>query len=246
MTGASSGIGYVVALELARRGYRVAASARRADALQDLVATAAGMAGTVRAYPLDVLDAAATAAAIPQIRADLGPIVLAFLNAGSNVPDKGLGFGGEGSRRTFDLNLTGTLNCLQPLLPAMTEQGKGQIIINASIAGYGPLPTAIAYGASKAALIHVAAGLRLKHARDNLLFQVLNPGFIRTPLTAKNKFPMPFLMEADVAARRICDGFQRSGFEITFPRRLAWPLKALNLLPWPAYLWLLGKANLKD
>lgn len=246
ITGASSGIGYFVALELARRGYRVAASARREEQLYELAKAAGGFAGAITPYPVDMLDTAVAASVVARIQADLGPISLAFLNVGANVADRGAGFGGDGTRRTLDLNIEGTLNALQPLLPAMIAQGRGQIIINASLAGYGPLPTAIAYGASKAALIHIAAGLRLKHARDNLFVQVLNPGFVRTPLTAKNKFPMPFLMDVEVAARRICDGFERSGFEITFPRRLAWPLKALNLLPWSAYLWLLGKANLKD
>jgi short-subunit dehydrogenase len=246
VTGASSGIGYFVALELARRGYSVGASARRQEQLNALAAAAAGLPGSIKPYPLDVIDAPATSKVLAQIQADLGPVALAFLNAGANIPDKGAGFGSDGSRRTFDLNITGMLNSLQPLLPAMIGQGRGQIVINGSLAGYGPLATAIAYGASKAALIHIAAGLRLKHARDNLFVQILNPGFVRTPLTAKNKFPMPFLMDVEVAARRICDGFERGGFELTFPRRLAWPLKALNLLPWSAYLWLMGRANLKD
>lgn len=243
VTGASSGIGRGVALELARRGYTVAATARRAAELDRLCADAAGLKGSVISYPGDVTDRAGMAALIAAIEAAHGPVALAFLNVGTYTPDDAGTFGGDGFRATFDINVIGTINCLGPLLAAMRPRGCGQIAVNASVAGYGPLPRATAYGASKAALINMAGSLRFAAAPEGITIQVVNPGFVRTPMTDNNDFPMPFLVELDDAARRICDGFERSGFEITFPRRLSWILKALNLLPWPLYFALVGRGT---
>lgn len=92
-------------------------------------------------------------------------------------------------------------------------------------------------------MISLAAGLRFHLASLGIHVQVVNPGFIRTPMTDGNKHPMPFLLEVDDAARRLCDGLERGGFEIRFPRRLAWLMRALTLLPWPIYFWIFGKAN---
>lgn len=243
VTGASSGIGRGVALELARRGYKVAATARRAAELDKLCTEAAGLKGSIVSYPGDVTDRAGMAALVAMIEARHGPIALGFLNVGAYTPDDAGTFGGDGFRATFDINLTGTINCLGPLLSAMRLRRRGQIAVNASVAGYGPLPRATAYGASKAALINMAGGLRFAAEPEGITIQVVNPGFVRTPLTDNNDFPMPFLVELDVAARRICDGFERAGFEITFPRRLSWSLKALNLLPWPLYFALVGRGT---
>ena len=243
VTGASSGIGRGVALELARRGWRVAATARRAGELEALAREAQGLKGSIAAYPGDVTDAAAMEAVCAEIGQAHGPVALAFLNVGTYVPDRPGAFGGAGFRQTIEVNVFGTLHCLSPLLARMRARGKGQIAVNASVAGYGGLPRAAAYGASKAALINMAESLKIELANDGVTLQVVNPGFVRTPLTDENTFPMPFLVELDDAARRICDGFERGGFEITFPRRLSWILKALNLLPYPAYFWLVGKGT---
>ncbi|MBV8568473.1 MAG: SDR family NAD(P)-dependent oxidoreductase [Methylobacteriaceae bacterium] len=241
ITGASSGIGRGVAIELARRGYRVAATARRADVLAVLAREAQGFGGDISAHPADVTDASGIAGAINEIETSRGAIVLAFLNAGSYFIDAPESFGGEGFRRTFELNVGGTANCLGPVLRSMRPRGRGQIAINASLAGYGGLPQAAAYGASKAALINLAESLRLSLADTGISIQVVTPGFVRTPMNAQNKYPMPFTLPADDAARRICDGFERGGFEITFPKRLAWPMKAINLLPYPLYFWIVGR-----
>ena len=243
ITGASSGIGRGVALELARRGFKVAATARRAEALDSLRVEASSLRGSVVCYPGDVTDRAAMARLIPDIEAREGAIALAFLNVGTYTPDDAGAFGGDGFRRTFEVNVIGAVNCLGPLLATMRQRSKGQLAVNASVAGYGPLPRATAYGASKAALINMVGGLRMAVEGEGLTIQVVNPGFVRTPLTEHNDFPMPFLVELDVAARRICDGFERAGFEITFPRRLAWMLKAINLLPWNLYFRIVRTAT---
>lgn len=240
VTGASSGIGLGVAQELARRGYKVVITARR---LAELEKAAEGSGGKLIARAADVTDRAAMAALVAEIEQNIGPIALAFLNVGTYTPDSAGSVGGDGFRATFDINVNGTLNALEPLVPLMSARGRGQIAVNASVAGYGGLPRATAYGATKAALINMCESLKFALERHGINIQVVNPGFVKTPLTAQNSFPMPFLVELDDAAKRICDGFEKSGFEITFPKRLSWILKAVNLLPYPIYFWLINRAT---
>ena len=239
VTGASAGIGRGVALELARRGYEVHATARRADDLRSLVEEAKGLKGLILAAPGDVTDRQGMASVVADIESRR-PIALALLNAGGNIPDAPGDFGGEGFARTFALNVQGVANSLNPVLNAMRARRRGQIAITGSIAGYGGLPGAGAYPPSKAAVISLAVGARFAAAPHNVTIQIVNPGYVKTPLTAANRHPMPFLMECDDACRRICNGFERGGFEIRFPRPLVWILKALGMLPYPAYFALFG------
>ena len=238
VTGASSGIGHAVALELARRGWRVAACARRVAELEALAALAPGK---IFACPGDVTDRAGMAALIAGIEAAHGPVALAFLNAGTYFPDGSGRVDAAAVMRTFEVNVGGAVNCLDPLIAAMAARKSGQIAVNASVAGYGGLPNSTAYGGTKAALINMAASLKFALDPLNIRIQVVNPGFVRTPLTDRNDFPMPFLMEREEAASHVCDGFERGGFEIAFPKRLAWILKALNMLPYALYFPLVAK-----
>jgi len=233
-TGASASIGRGVALELARRGYEVHATARRADELASLAGEAEGLPGSVVPAPGDVTDREAMARLVAEIEGRR-PIALAFLNAGGNFADEPGDFGGDGFQRTFALNVQGVVNGLNPVFNAMQARKRGQIAITGSLAGYGGLPNSGAYGPSKAAIISLAVGAKFRADPRNITIQIVNPGYVRTPLTATNTFPMPFLMECEEASRRICDGFERGGFEIRFPRRLAWIVRALNLLPYVAY-----------
>jgi len=244
VTGASSGIGRGVALELARRGYVVVASARRGEELRALASEAAGLAGRIEPAPVDVTDREAMVRLVAEIETR-GPLALAFLNAGGSFEDAAGDFGGAGFQKTFDLNVFGVVNGLNPLMNAMKKRGKGQIAINGSLAGYAGLPGAGAYGPSKAAIINLAAGAQFAGARAGVTIQIVNPGFVRTPLTAGNTHPMPGIIACDDASRRICDGFERSGFEIAFPRRLAWLVKALNLLPYSLYFALISRGGSK-
>jgi len=243
ITGASSGIGHAVALELARRGFRIAATARRADALAQLADMSAGR---IMSFPGDVTDKERMRAIVGEIEANHGPITLAFLNAGLYLPAERQGFAADIVMRTVGMNIGGTVFSLAPVLKAMEARGRGQIVFNGSLAGYAGLPGSLAYGASKAALIYMAETLRLTHAPLGLTIQIVNPGFVRTPMTAHEKtFSMPLLMEADAAARRICDGFERGGFEIAFPWQLAALFKAACLLPYEAFFAVLGAALAK-
>jgi NAD(P)-dependent dehydrogenase (short-subunit alcohol dehydrogenase family) len=238
VTGASAGIGRGVALELARRGYEVQATARRADELESLAREAQGLKGRIVAAPGDVTDREGMARLVAKMEA-VRPIALAFLNAGGNFPDAAGDFGGQGFARTFALNVQGVVNGLNPVFNAMRARKRGQIAITGSLAGYGGLPDAGAYGPSKAAIISLAVGAKFRADPHGVAVQIVNPGFVKTPLTADNTFPMPFLVECEEASRRICDGFERGGFEIRFPRPLAWAMRTITLLPWPAYFALL-------
>ena len=234
VTGASSGIGRGAALELARRGYRVHATARRKEALEALSLEAEGLKGSIVAAPGDVTDRARMAELVEEIERQ-EPIALALLNAGGYFSDVPGDLGGEGFTKTMALNLQGVLNGLNPVFNAMCARKRGQIAIVASIAGYGGLPNSGAYGPSKAALISLAEGMKFAADPANVTIQVVNPGYIKTPLTDRNAFSMPFLMEVGAASRRLCDGLECGGFEIRFPTRLALILRAITLLPYPLY-----------
>lgn len=229
VTGASSGIGRDLSLVLAARGWDVIALARRGDALAELAAAAAGP-GRILPAVADVRDAAGVKSAVETAAPGRTP-ALAVLNAGLYIPVKATALDVEDFRTTFEVNLNGTVSGLAAVLPGMLARGAGQIAIVASVAGYGGLPRASAYGASKAALINMAEALALELQPRNIRVQVINPGFVRTPATDQNDFEMPFLMEPEVAARRIADGLAKGGFEIAFPRRFAFLLKALHALP---------------
>jgi NAD(P)-dependent dehydrogenase (short-subunit alcohol dehydrogenase family) len=241
ITGASSGIGRELALEASRRGWRVVATARRPDELEALAA-AAPVSGSIIPAPCDVTDEAGMLALVASIEEHHGPIARAFLNAGLYLPVEIEPFETSKYHKSFAVNLGGVVNGLGALVPRMLARGGGQIAVNASVAGYSGLPTSAAYGATKAGLINMLESLKFDGDRKGLLFQLVNPGFVETPATAKNPFEMPFLMKVDEAARRIADGMDRAGFEIMFPRRFAYILKFLRILPYPLYYALAKRA----
>jgi len=238
VTGASSGLGRGVALSLAKQGFTVYATARRAQALAALAAE-----GNGRIIPVtgDVADRAGIAELYAEIESH-GPVALAVLNAGGAWRDAADDFGGEGFQRTFAVNVQGVANTANPALNAMSARGRGQIAIVGSLIGYGGIPNAYAYGPSKAAVISLAVGLKFLAEPKGVTVQVINPGYVRTEMTAGNTYPMPFLMEGDEACRRIVEGLARGGFEIRFPTRLAWLVRALQSLPYPLFFAALSGA----
>ena len=240
ITGASAGIGRALALHLAAGGYRVAVTARRQEALEAL---AAADPERLFAFPGDVTDAAAMGRIVAAIEATHGPIALAILNAGVYHAQERDGFDAALVRATLEANLGGALNGLGPLLAAMLPRGRGQIAMVGSLGGYRGIPGSLGYGASKAALIYLAEGLRLTYARRGLTIQIVNPGFVATEMTDANDYAMPFIMGADEAARLIAAGLARGGFEITFPRRLAWLVKAMHVLPDVLFFPLMARAT---
>ncbi len=241
ITGASTGIGAALVAQLVGEGWTVVATARGADKLEAL---AAAHPGRVIAAPGDITDAPAMAALVARVEAESGrEIALAVLNAGAWQEMGAADFDLVAFHHQIEVNLGGTAACLAPLMQRMMARRSGQIAIVASVAGYRGLPRGGAYGATKAALIALAESLKFDLDKAGVTMNLINPGFVRTPMTAVNEFPMPFLLETDDAARRISRGLKRSGFEITFPWQLVWPLKLIQILPARLFFALLRRAG---
>ncbi|HRQ59982.1 MAG TPA: SDR family NAD(P)-dependent oxidoreductase [Alphaproteobacteria bacterium] len=239
ITGASTGIGAAVALRLAQLGHRVAITARSEDKLAALSENLSAFKGQIFPYPGDVTDAKAMTKLVAQIEAEMGHLDMAILNAGAHFPDKSKQFSAELCRKTFDLNVQGVANCLEPILDRFRPRKAGHIAIVASVAGFRGLPSSLTYGPSKAALINMAEALAIECKPMDIKVQVVNPGFVKTPLTDKNDFPMPMLMDVNDAARAMADGLFSNRFEINFPRSLCYLKKAIDMLPNRAYLWVM-------
>jgi short-subunit dehydrogenase len=228
-------------LALADAGWRVAISARTTSKLTALAAQRP--AGQLIPAPLDVTDTTRCQMVIDTVEREHGAVALAVLNAGTYTRDRAHQLDLAAARETFLLNVMGTLNVLAPLAERMTARGHGQLGVVASVAGYRGLPGAIAYGGSKAALIAMTEAMRFDLVPRGVAISVINPGFVRTPLTDKNDFPMPFLLEPDDAARRIVNGLAAGHDEIAFPWPLVAPLKTLALLPPRAFHAILRRAT---
>jgi NAD(P)-dependent dehydrogenase (short-subunit alcohol dehydrogenase family) len=231
VVGASTGIGAATARRLLALGATVAVSARTASALE----TEFGSSAVV--LPLDVTDAEATRSAAEKLHAEWGGIDLVLAVAGTYKAMRAWDIDLPEVGRIIDVNLTGVMNLFAAVQPALMKQGAGGFGIVASVAGYGGLPNSLAYGASKAACINLAETLYLDLRKRGLAVYLVTPGFVETPLTAGNKFPMPFLIGADKAADEIVAGLSRGDFEIHFPRTFSRLLKAINLLPYRMYFW---------
>jgi NAD(P)-dependent dehydrogenase (short-subunit alcohol dehydrogenase family) len=242
VTGASSGIGRQLALDLARDGYSVAVTARSRDKLAALEAEASSLKGRIVAFPCDVTDEPAMRGTIEAIEAGLGPIALAIFNAGNYYPARGYALETDNYTKSFQINVFGVIFGLVPLVDRMRERGRGQIAIVGSATAYRGLPLASAYGATKAALNYMAESLKFDFDKINIRIQIVNPGFIETPLTRNNKFLMPALMQVGEASERIVRGLKTGGFEVSFPRRLTVMVKLFNLLPHPLYFWFINRA----
>ena len=243
ITGASAGIGRALALALAQKGYDVVASARSRDRLDALAGESAPLLGSIRPLACDVTDRAAMNDAVAAIETGHGPVRMAVFNAGDYWPTRGEALDIGAFEKTFEINLFGVLNGLVPVAERMKAHGRGHVVLVGSVSAYSGLPSAAAYGASKAALNNMAQSLRFDFDRMNIRMQIVNPGFVDTPLTEKNRFTMPALMPAGRAAGRMVAGIERGGFEVTFPRRFTWLLKLLRVLPHPLYFALVRRAT---
>jgi NADP-dependent 3-hydroxy acid dehydrogenase YdfG len=241
VTGASSGIGREVSLELARRGWRVIATARRAEKLEALAQEAAGLSGKILPEPGDVTDVEALRSLVERSEDAHGSIALAVLNAGDYRPMPLAEFDPDLFRHLMEVNYLGVVNAVAALLPPMTARRAGEIMINASLAGYRGLPKSAPYGATKAALNNLAESLQPELAGLDVRLRVINHGFVRSALTDQNDFEMPFLIDPERAGRRIVDAVGRRGFEVTFPIRFSLIMKLLRCLPYDLYLPLMKR-----
>ena len=230
LVGASTGIGRATASALHARGAEVHVSARDASALDSFVAAHPGS----HAWPLDVTQPAQVHAAAQSILA-AGPLDLVVYAAGHYRAMSAPGFDLGEMVRHQAVNYVGALGVLDAVLPAMLQAGSGHISLLGSVAGFRGLPRSLAYGPTKAALIHLAEVLYFDLHPRGLGVSIVNPGFVDTPLTAQNTFPMPALMTPAQAAQRMLAGWRHGRFEIHFPYRFTWPMKLILLLPFRAY-----------
>ncbi len=233
ITGASSGIGRSLALALAERDNRVIVCARSVEALEELARL---QPGRILPLPWDITDAGQLPATTQRLAKITAHIDVAILNAGTCEYVDVRNFDPALARRVMDTNFGGMVNSLALVLPLLRHAPRPAHLVGiSSLSTFVPMPRAEAYGASKAALRYFLDSLRVDLHVEGIDVSVVSPGFVRTPLTDRNDFDMPFLMEAEDAAGVILRGIERRRAHIVFPRRLAWPLALLNRLP--ARLW---------
>ena len=238
ITGASSGIGRALALKMASEEWTVAATARSVASLTTLVEDSKMLPGAIYPFAADVTVSSEICSILERIETSCGAIDLAVLNAGTYVADTAKTTCGKNVTALMQLNFVGTINCLHPLVIKMRLRSAGAIAVVSSLAGYVGLPGASAYGASKAALINLTESLHPELSTYGIKLQVINPGFVKTPLTDKNQFKMPFLMEVDDAADAIYKGLNSKKFEITFPTRFAILMKLLRYVPYKLFFFI--------
>jgi short-subunit dehydrogenase len=227
ITGASTGIGRELALRLANGGAIVAVSARSADKLAALEKEHP----RIRAYRLDVEDAQAAKATVEKIESDLGPIELAVLNAGIWQMMAVSDFSAERARQSMGVNYFGVVNALEPVIQKMVARRSGHVALVSSVAGYRGLLRGAAYAPTKAALNSLAESLYPHLARYGVKLTLICPGFVETPMTAENKFPMPFIVPLSQAIDKIHAGLARGKYEIVFPWKMMLLMKTLRALP---------------
>lgn len=228
VTGAGTGIGRALARRLAEEGWNVAISARTE---RDLDSLAAEMPARIHPFQLDVTDAARTREAAAAIEEKLGPLDLVVLNAGIYQRDSAAGFDAQAFGAMVDVNLMGSVHCLTAILPGMIARRSGHVAVVASVSGYTGLPGGAGYGATKAALITMCQALYPELQTKGVLLSVINPGFVDTPLTRRNDFPMPFIISTDEAVDHIMKGLASRRFEIAFPWKMVLAMKLLAALP---------------
>lgn len=236
--GGGSGIGAAVTRLLADQGWTVAISGRRMEKLEDV----ARANSAIRPYQLDVTDSDAIAATIKAVVSDLGRIDLFIFGAAAWQPMDVGDYAFDKFEKVVDTNYFGLLRIADPLIKQMEAQGGGHFAAIASVAGYFGLPRSAAYSSTKAGIINLLETMRSELKPKNITVRMIAPGFVKSELTDKNDFPMPFLMETDDAAKRIVDGLTQSDrFEIAFPRRMVWLMKTVRWLPYPVFFWLTSK-----
>ncbi len=238
ITGASTGIGRELALLLAREGATVAVSARSEDKLKEMQA----LHPAIKPYPLDVMDADRVAQVFAAIERDLGPVDLAVLNAGIWQPMLVSDFSADKAKTSMGVNYFGVLHALEPAMRAMTARGRGHIGIVSSVAGYRGLMKGAAYSPTKAALISLCEALYPSLKHKGVKLTVINPGFVKTPMTDVNTFPMPFIVPVEEAVQTIADGLARGKYEIVFPFGMALLMKTLRIVPNRLFFWMIGRA----
>ena len=238
ITGGGTGIGAELTKILVSNGWKVAVSGRRVDKLKGIEAFNQH---NIFSYKLDVSSEKECKNVVKKIISNFGKIDLAILNAAAYNPGH-LNFKNLSKiKSVVDTNLMGQIYCVSNVLPLMESNRSGHIVFVSSPAGFRGLPNAGIYGVTKSALTFLAESIYLESLDSSIKVQVIHPGFIKTPMTDKNTFPMPFLMSSKEAAKRIYKNLLTSNFEIYFPKRLIIPMKILSIIPYKLYFFIMSK-----
>ena len=238
ITGGSTGIGKALAIKFASKNWNVAVSARRVELLNELSETYEN----ISCFPLDVSDKEKCKEVFTEIKNKFENIDICFFSTGTWDPKKEKDIDVDQMQNVFQINFFGTVNCIKAVEQYFRDKRNGIITIVSSIAGYRGLPNSTGYGPSKSALNNLAESLYFDFKRYNVRVCLVSPGFIKTPMTDKNDFKMPFLKTSEYAAEKIYDGLvNKNVFEIHFPKSLTITLKLLSLLPSKIYFGLVGK-----
>ena len=242
ITGASSGIGKALAIKFAEKGWTVAASARRENLLEDLKK----FNPNIYSFPLDVTEIENCKLIANKIIEKFGGIDICVFGTGMHDPKSEKRFNLNKIREIMEVNYFGTMNSINSIYEYFSEKKNGQISIISSVAGYRGLPAAGAYCASKAALTSYAESLNFDMRMKNVRVSLISPGFIKTPMTDQNDFPMPMIKSPEFAANEIFKGLtEKKSFEIHFPKAFTYFLKFLQILPSSIYFKLVFKGMKK-
>ncbi len=239
ITGASKGIGRALAEELARRGARTVLTARNETELEEVASVIRDAGGHATVQPGDVCDLDRMKEIVANVEAEYGGIDMLIANAGTHIESAPERFSTEEYMRLMDINYGGMLRCIEACLPGMIERQSGRIVGMSSLVAYRAVPLAAAYGGSKAAITNFLQSMRFHLEDCGVEVTVISPGFVRTPLTDKNKFGMPFLVEAPDAARTICKGLAKGHAQISFPMPFTNIIGLMRVLPYPIYHWIM-------
>ncbi len=238
ITGASSGIGKALAEKCLQLGSQVALSARREKLLTDILQANGGN-GLV--IPFDVTDKQACLDAATKVQSAWGYIDIVILNAGASCDDKPNHFDTDNFETMMKVNFFSMIYCIEASLSLLRKSQYPHLVGMSSLAAYGGLPTSMAYSASKAASRNMLQGLRVDLLKEKIPVSIICPGFVKTPLTDKNKFSMPMIISANKAANHILKGIQSYQEEIHFPKLFSLSTKLFSSLPSKLYTYLLGK-----
>jgi NADP-dependent 3-hydroxy acid dehydrogenase YdfG len=228
LVGASEGLGLALAQIMSRAGVEIILSARNPDRLAEALAT---LPGPARAVPVDVADTASVVRAMAAAGRLDGVVFL----AGVYWPTKAQDWDAAQVEAMCDTNFTGCARVMGAVMPHLVAQGHGHVVITGSLSGFRGLPGAIGYSASKAGVMALAESIYADLRGTGIQVQLANPGFIRTRLTEKNDFAMPFLMEPEGAARTMWEHMNTDAFKISFPMVFSWLFRLSQFLPDWAY-----------
>ena len=231
ITGASSGIGAALAVHLAQYGGKIALVARRREQLDEVAEQVRGAGARPLVVTGDVTDGDEVTRNHQQILEEQGPAQVAFLNAGVGYPTPLTRFDMARVRKLFEINVIGVTNWLAALLPDMVSADRGVIAVVSSLAAARGLPGSGCYSASKAAVSTLMESLRIEARGTGVQLSTIEPGFIKSELTAKNRFPMPFLMDTEPAARLMADEVAAGAEVIRFPWQMAMMLRSMRAMP---------------